>query len=114
MNGAARAVRVGLVVLAGVVAAVPSTFAAEQGNAERGAVLSKRWCASCHVVDATQAKGSVDAPSFSALASAPGKTAEGFADFLTMPGTTHTKMPDLQLSRVEISDIVAHILAQKK
>ena len=114
MGGAARAIRVGLTILAGAIATVSSALATEQGNAERGAVLSKRWCASCHVVDATQAKGSVDAPSFAALANAPGKTAGGFSDFLTMPGTTHTKMPDLQLSRVEISDIVAHILAQKK
>ena len=114
MSGAARAIRVGLVFLVGVVAVAGAAGAAEQGNAERGAMLSKRWCASCHVVDATQAKGSVDAPSFAALASAQGKTAEGLTDFLTMPGTTHTKMPDLQLSRVEISDIVAHILAQKK
>jgi mono/diheme cytochrome c family protein len=114
MSGAARAIRVGLTLLAGAIAVATPALAAEQGNAERGAMLAKRWCASCHVVDATQAKGSVDAPSFAALAAAPGKTAEGFADFLTMPGTTHSKMPDLQLSRVEISDIVAHILAQKK
>lgn len=111
MSGAAR---VGLSALAGVVVIASSALAAEQGNAERGAMLAKRWCASCHVVDVTQAKGSVDAPSFAALASSPGKTAEGLTDFLTMPGTTHSKMPDLQLSRVEISDIVAHILAQKK
>ena len=114
MGGAARAIGTGLLGLVSAVVISGAAPAAEQGNAERGAMLSKRWCASCHVVDATQAKGSVDAPSFAALANAPGKTAGGFSDFLTMPGTTHTKMPDLQLSRVEISDIVAHILAQKK
>ncbi len=113
MGGAERMIRMGLLVLA-TVAGVASAEAAELGNAERGAQLSKRWCASCHVVDAAQAKGSADAPSFAALAATQGKTAEVLTDFLTMPGTTHSKMIDLQLSRVEIADIVAHILTQKK
>jgi len=83
--------------------------AAEVGDAARGATLAKRWCATCHVVAADQATASADAPSFAGLASAPGKTAEGLTDFLTLPDTTHTKMPDLHLSRVEIIDIVAYI-----
>lgn len=114
MGGAERMIRMGLMVLSAVVATSSSVAAAEVGDAGRGAQLSKRWCAGCHVVDATQAKGSVDAPSFAALATTPGKTSEVLADFLTMPGTTHSKMIDLQLSRVEIADIVAHILTQKK
>lgn len=88
--------------------------AAEVGDAARGAVLAERWCATCHVVAPGQAEASADAPSFAGLAAASGKTPEGIADFLTLPGTTHSKMPDLHLSRVEILDVVAYIGSLKK
>jgi mono/diheme cytochrome c family protein len=99
---------IGLVGLAALLVGLPVS-AAEVGDAARGATLAKRWCATCHVVAVDQAMASADAPSFAGLASAPGKTAEGLTDFLTLPGTTHSKMPDLHLSRVEIIDIVAYI-----
>ena len=80
----------------------------------RGRRLSERWCASCHLVSADQTTASTDAPSFQALANTPGRTADGLADFLTLPGTTHSRMPDLALSRVEIDDITAYIATLKK
>ena len=84
---------------------------ADPANGRR---LADRWCASCHVVTAGQTAASADAPTFVALANAPGRTPEGIADFLMLPGTTHSKMPDLSLSRVEIGDIAAYIATLKK
>ena len=80
----------------------------------RGGRLAERWCASCHLVSAEQKTASADAPSFAALAATPGRTPDGIADFLTLPGTTHSRMPDLSLSRVEIDDISAYIASLKK
>ena len=114
MAGLSRIVGAGGLAVVGLLAGLVFAGAAEQGDAARGARLAQRWCASCHLVTPDQAKGAVDAPSFMALARDPAKTAEGIADFLTLPGTTHSKMPDLHLSRVEIVDIVAHITSLKK
>lgn len=101
-------------VIAALLAAAASAappVAADPANGER---LSLRWCASCHLVSKSQTTASTDAPSFEALANAPGKTPEGIADFLMLPGTTHSKMPDMALSRVEIGDIAAFLATLKK
>lgn len=106
--------RVEGIVTAGLAMALlwPGAASAAEGDAARGAVLAKRWCASCHVVAADQGRAASDAPSFSALASPP-RTPEALGDFLALPGTTHSRMPDLALSRVEIADIVAYVGTQK-
>lgn len=80
----------------------------------KGRRLAERWCAACHLVSADQKVASADAPSFQALADAPNRTPDGIADFLTLPGTTHSRMPDLALSRVEIDDITAYLASLKK
>ena len=80
----------------------------------KGRRLAERWCASCHLVTAEQTSASADAPTFRAIADTPGRTTDGIADFLTLPGTTHSRMPDLSLSRVEIDDIAAYIASLKK
>ena len=92
-----------------VLAAPPAP--ADPANGER---LSKRWCASCHLVAAGQTTASADAPTFEALANAPGKTPQAIADFLALTESTHSKMPDMSLSRVEIGDIAAYIATLKK
>ncbi|MER2604777.1 MAG: c-type cytochrome [Siculibacillus sp.] len=103
-----------VVALTGTIAVwgAASAFAAE-GDAARGERLAKRWCANCHAVATDQKQASSDAPSFQAIASGE-RTAASLTDFLTLPGTTHSKMPDLQLSRVEIADVVAHLMSKKK
>lgn len=87
---------------------------AEKGIAARGEVLAKRWCADCHVVTADQAKASADAPSFFALTGEPIRSPEALAVYLALPDTVHARMPDLNLSRVEIADIVAYVASLKK
>lgn len=87
---------------------------AAETAAERGEILARRWCASCHVVTADQTTASSDAPSFFRLTGDRARTAAGLADFLLLPGTTHSQMPDLHLSRVEIADIVAYVVSLPK
>lgn len=75
------------------------------GDAKHGAVISKRWCASCHVVSTDQTTASADAPAFSEIAQRrPDK--KSIARFLIDP---HPPMPDMHLSRKEIDDISTYI-----
>ena len=82
---------------------VPALARADAAN---GARLAQRWCASCHVIGNTPpARIQVGPPSFPAIAK--GKlTAAQLRTFLTKP---HGSMPDLSLTRAEISDLVAYI-----
>lgn len=82
---------------------IPSALAAD---ADHGADLAKRWCASCHVVANGQTQASADVPSFAAVARKPDFSAERLAFFLLDP---HPKMPNFPLSRIEAGDIAAYI-----
>jgi mono/diheme cytochrome c family protein len=85
--------------------AVFTTAALAAGDAQRGAIIAKRWCASCHVVTSDQASASADAPSFFDIA---GRRTDRkkLGHFLMDP---HPPMPDMHLSRKEIDDIVSYI-----
>jgi mono/diheme cytochrome c family protein len=90
-----------------VVAAVGfGSSVALAADANHGAELAKRWCASCHLVDSTQKQGSTDAPPFDAIAHKSDFTAEKVAFFLLDP---HPKMPNFPLSRNEAGDLAAYI-----
>jgi mono/diheme cytochrome c family protein len=79
---------------------------ARADDAAAGAQLAQRWCASCHVIgNAPPAEAQVGPPSFPAIAKGT-LTAAQLRTFLTKP---HGAMPDLSLTRVEISDLVAYI-----
>lgn len=78
---------------------------AQAGDARRGAVVAKRWCASCHVVSPEQTSASADAPSFADIAHRRTDKKQ-IANFLVDP---HPPMPDMHLSRKEIDDIVTYI-----
>ena len=82
---------------------IPAAVAAD---ADHGAVLAKRWCATCHLVDSGQKRASADVPPFAAIARKPDFTPEKIAFFLLDP---HPKMPDFPLSRAEAADIAAYI-----
>ncbi|HEV2154739.1 cytochrome c [Bradyrhizobium sp.] len=75
-------------------------------DADHGADLAKRWCASCHVVASGQAQASADVPSFASVARRPDFSPERLAFFLLDP---HPKMPNFPLSRTEAGDIAAYI-----
>ena len=82
---------------------ISSAFAAD---ANHGADLAKRWCASCHVVTSSQTQASADVPSFASIARKPDFSPERLAFFLLDP---HPKMPNFPLSRTEAGDIAAYI-----
>jgi mono/diheme cytochrome c family protein len=75
-------------------------------DANNGAQLAKRWCATCHLVDSDQKQASADVPPFAAIARKPDFTPEKVAFFLLDP---HPKMPNFPLSRSEAADIAAYI-----
>lgn len=89
--------------------AVTSSFgtsSALAADADHGADLAKRWCASCHVVADGQTQASADVPSFASVAHRPDFSLERLAFFLLDP---HPKMPNFPLSRIEAGDISAYI-----
>ena len=85
--------------------------AALAADANHGAELAKRWCASCHLVDIGQKQASTDAPPFDAIADKSDFTAEKVAFFLLDP---HPKMPNFPLSRNEAADLAAYIGSMRR
>jgi mono/diheme cytochrome c family protein len=75
-------------------------------DANHGAVLAKRWCATCHLV-----AGDQNVPPFAAIARKSDFTPEKLAFFLLDP---HPKMPNFPLSRNEAGDIAAYIGSLRK
>lgn len=87
-----------------------STPAFAAGDVEEGHLLARQWCAECHIVDADQAAGSADVPPFVEIAHSESLTTEGLSAFLANP---HPVMPNMPLSRDEISHLVAYIQSLK-
>lgn len=87
-------------------AVLATTEAAVAADVARGAQLAQRWCANCHVLGgkppATIQQGP---PSFHAIAQG-NRTDNQLRIFLAHP---HGGMPDLALSRSEITDLIGYI-----
>jgi mono/diheme cytochrome c family protein len=79
-------------------------------DVDHGRTLVNRWCVSCHLVGTDQKQAATDAPAFATIAKKPDFDATKLAFFLLHP---HPKMPDMQLSRDETSDIAAYIATLK-
>ncbi len=80
-------------------------------DANHGADLARRWCATCHLVEGTQKQANADVLSFAEIARKQDFTAEKIAFFLLDP---HPKMPDFPLSRSEAADIAAYIASLRQ
>lgn len=106
MPAVLKQIRVLVIATAGLSGSL--AFAAD---ADQGATLAKRWCASCHVVDGDQKQASADVPPFSTIAHKPDFSPEKVAAFLVEP---HPKMPNFPLSRSEAADIAAYIGTLRK
>lgn len=84
--------------------ALLATPAAAQGDVDNGAVMAVEWCAACHLIETGPPPNVADgAPPF--------KTVAGYDDarlrtWLTAP---HPPMPDFNLSRSQIDDIMAYL-----
>ena len=83
--------------------------AVSAADARKGETLAKRWCATCHVVASDQQRGTAQSPPFSAIAKKPGFNEATLAFFLLTP---HPRMPYMNLSRSEASDLAAFIATQ--
>jgi mono/diheme cytochrome c family protein len=89
----------------------PGSIRCFAADAMQGKSIAQRWCAGCHLVQSGQ-KGAVtdQAPPFAALAARPDFSADNLAVLLLKP---HRNMPQLALSRPEISDLADYILTLK-
>jgi mono/diheme cytochrome c family protein len=102
-----------VLVMGAAVASLPflGLSSAIAADADHGADLAKRWCATCHVVASDQKQASADVPPFATIAHKSGFTPEKVAYFLLDP---HPKMPNFPLSRDEAADIAAYIDSLRK
>jgi len=87
-----------------------TTEAALAADANNGARLAQRWCASCHIVSGTQSKGIDTAPPFASIAQMTDFSAEKIAYFLL---ELHPKMQVMSLSRDAAKDLAAYIAEQR-
>lgn len=74
------------------------------GDAGHGEALARQWCSSCHLLEG-QGKTTDTAPAFGTIAHDPRMTPDHLRGFLSHP---HAQMPPLELSRSEISDLIAY------
>jgi mono/diheme cytochrome c family protein len=91
--------------LAGIAALLGSSsaFAADAGH---GKTLAQRWCVNCHLVGSDQSSTTTDAPPFASVAKRPNFDEARLAFFLLDP---HPKMPNMQLTRDDATDLAAYI-----
>ena len=75
-------------------------------NPAKGKALAGQWCSSCHLVTPDQTSASADAPPFMTIAKRSDEEFERLSVFLLDP---HPKMPNFNLSRQEITDLLAYI-----
>ncbi len=74
---------------------------------EKGYALAQKLCVSCHLTgDDTGAAVPAGVPSFRGIANKPGQTGQHILDVLLKP---HPPMPDIQLSREEMLNILAYL-----
>jgi mono/diheme cytochrome c family protein len=81
------------------------------GDIAAGRHIAETWCAACHQIDLRQPETSGKAPGFAQVAKLPSTTALALNVFLR---SSHTDMPNYQLTRQETDDIVAFILSLKE
>ena len=78
-----------------------------RGDSMRGFALAESWCVSCHIIDKKGTGRAIDpAPPFPLIAGDPRKTPGYLHMWLT---SSHPQMPNLNLGRREINDLIAYI-----
>ena len=77
------------------------------GSPDKGALLADRFCSNCHLTD-DGSRNAVPAgiPTFRGIANKPGQTGMHIVNVLIAP---HPPMPNMNLSREEIGDIIAYL-----
>src|SRR5262245_26901656 len=99
----------------GALAALPivlSPLAAQENDIRAGLVMAERLCAECHAVRLGDLRSpNSSAPTFVAIAAAPGMTS---ADLRAALNTSHRTVPSLMLSSDQAAAIVAYILGLRQ
>lgn len=75
-------------------------------SAARGRELAVRLCANCHLVDGSGKSAPEGIGTFRGIANRPGQSADRISNTLILP---HIPMPDTQITREEIQDILAYL-----
>lgn len=91
--------------VAAILALVLASPALAQGDADAGHELALTWCTACHVVD-PQGQGADVGPALPALLGDGERTPDEIRGWLAAP---HPPMPNFDLTRQEIEDIVAYL-----
>lgn len=74
-------------------------------DVQRGHQIAERWCSSCHAVD-KDSVSRTEVPSFTDIAAKHHDDQKWLRAWLMAP---HPSMPDMNLSRTEIDDVVAYL-----
>jgi len=104
------ALRIVAAALTSVAATTASNPAWAAGDRDAGLLLARQWCNGCHIVDASE-EGTDAAPSFQSIAQHPDDNQAWVRAWLT---SSHPLMPNMNLSREEIDDIVAYLSSLAK
>ena len=86
-------------------AAISGAQLAQAADIANGEALARRWCAGCHVIDKAAAARDVP-PNFVTIAQRPAMSENALLGWLNAP---HPGMPNFDLSRAELSDLVGYI-----
>jgi len=81
-----------------------------RGDPAHGRGMAEQWCSACHLVSPTQKQANVDVPTFASIARRLPGEADVLAGFIANP---HPPMPNLNLSRQDIQDLLAYIATLK-
>ncbi len=87
--------------IGGAIGAAQTSAAADVASGE---TLAKRWCAECHVVAPGQPRAQADAPTFAAISAT-----RRVPEIKLFLGQSHPQMPDMNLSRDEVADLIAYM-----
>lgn len=105
-----------LVIAVALFVPTPSHALDDLANGKR---LAVQWCSSCHLVTPDQKQAKVDVPPFMTIAKRSEEDLDQLPAFLADPHSKITKfnqshqMPNFNLSRQAISDLVAYIRSLK-
>lgn len=90
--------------------AVPPGNRGHAADPQDGYRLAKQWCTSCHIVGPNE-PGADAARPFASIANDPLFTEDGIRAWLADP---HPPMPNLNLSRLEVEQIVAYLRSLRR
>ena len=102
-----KLIRILLPCLALIASSVLSVGVRAAGDPVNGHDLARTWCTGCHLVDSTSQGGDA-APPFATIAAKNAGNEAALRGWLTNP---HPPMPNLNLSRLEIDDIIAYLMS---